>query len=155
MTTFVKWELHFISSMTHIISIRVNKITVLCRIGHFHSRMCNLTEKCMIINTRVSYSIKNSMQQFITYACFVSKHSASHVTLIHGVLRDWYPGNGVATSAYHHAQFISQENVHSYTTWCCYWNVWGALLSWHYTWKHVYRGIFSKRACNSFCKNLA
>jgi hypothetical protein len=86
MTTFVKWELYLISSIMHIVSIKVNKITVLCKVSHFHSKKCNLPEQYVIIN--MSHSIKNSMKQFITCVCFVSKHNASHVTLIHGVLRD-------------------------------------------------------------------
>jgi hypothetical protein len=33
----------------HILS-KVNKITVLCKVSHFHSGMCNLTEQCVITN---------------------------------------------------------------------------------------------------------
>jgi hypothetical protein len=113
MTSFLKWELHLISSMMCILSIKVNKITVLCKVSNFHSGMCNLTEQCIIIN--MSCSIKNSLKQFITCACFVTKHNASHMTLIHGIPRDSDPVNEVATSAHHNGLFISQETVHSDT----------------------------------------
>jgi hypothetical protein len=35
MTTFVKWELYLISSMMHILSIKVNKITVSAKLVIF------------------------------------------------------------------------------------------------------------------------